>query len=72
MDREGGKTQHISVILKKDRKRINIRSLMVDNIEITDEKIFSEMFKFYSQLYSTEFSKGDRHAFLRDIAEYIL
>lgn len=71
MDREEGKTQHISVILKKRQKK-NIRYLMVDNIEITDEKIFSEMFKFYSQLYSTEFSKGDRHAFLRDIAEYIL
>lgn len=70
---EGEKNSSYFCGLEKRRQEKNsIRSLMIDNNEIIDEKmISSEIWKFYSQLYSSKFSSMDCENFFQDIAKHI-
>lgn len=45
--------------------------MIVDDTEILDEKLMSEMFKFYSQLFCSKFSSEDCPIFFNCIAKYI-
>lgn len=70
---EGGKNSLYFCGLEKSRQGKNsIRSLLIDNNEVTDEKVISsEIWKFYSQLYSSKFSSIDCQTFFQDIAKHI-
>lgn len=70
---EGEKNSAYFCGLEKNRQeKNNIKSLLVNNKEITDDKlILIETYKFYSKLYSSKFSKTDCESFLENIAQYI-
>ena len=57
---------------KRRQKRNSIDSLLVNNIETTDEKIISsEILKFYSELYNSKFCEEDCQSFLNEMAHLI-
>lgn len=70
---EGEKNSSYFCGLEKRRQEKNsIRSLMIEDNEVTDEKVISsEIWKFYSQLYSSKFSSMDCQNFFQDIAKHI-
>uniref|UniRef100_A0A3P9J195 Reverse transcriptase domain-containing protein n=1 Tax=Oryzias latipes TaxID=8090 RepID=A0A3P9J195_ORYLA len=70
---EGEKNSAYFCSLEKRRqKRNSLKSLLVNDIEITDEKaISSEIYRFYSHLYSSKFSRTDCDNFIKEITQHI-
>ena len=70
---EGEKNSAYFCNLEKRRQQRNaIQSLLINNIETTDEKsISTEIFQFYSNLYSSNFSEKHCRVFLNSIKTHI-
>uniref|UniRef100_A0A8C6M6K1 Reverse transcriptase domain-containing protein n=1 Tax=Nothobranchius furzeri TaxID=105023 RepID=A0A8C6M6K1_NOTFU len=70
---EGEKNNAYFCNLEKRRQKQNsIKSILINNIEITDDEIISkEILKFYDNLYSSKFSEENCNNFLNSIEMHI-
>lgn len=72
MDRGRGKnSSYFSGLEKRRQERNAINVLLINDVECTDPRLISEVYRFYTKLYSSSYTLDESFAFLESIKTHI-